>query len=57
MIGQYTLTELLQMPGKRVFNNGATLCKRWNGYTLNYCCIESDGTWTNYDCKTTECHS
>jgi hypothetical protein len=56
MIGQYTTDELVSMEGiissVEDFHNG--LVKRLVGVTMNYYRQESDGSWTNYHCRTVE---
>lgn len=53
MIGQYTLDELLEkghfVSSSKQQKEG--LIVRRVGATTNYYCRESDGSWTNYDCK------
>ena len=55
MIGQYTLEEVLEMKGtfsslKRMVKHGIIV--RLHRLTRNFYREESDGSWTNYDCKT-----
>jgi len=54
MIGQYTYDELIEkghiVSSIEQYHIG--LIVRHVGSTYNYYHIESDGTWTNYKCRT-----
>lgn len=58
MIGQYELEDLLHnipgtiISGVKELIDGEITIKLGN--TINYYKREYDGSWTNYDCKTTE---
>ena len=54
MIGQYTNEELTAMRGiiSSVNQLNAGYIVRKIGSTVNYYRRESDGSWTNVDCKT-----
>lgn len=52
MIGQYTEAEMLSMSGLHMDKFQEGLILRVIGSTYNYYRKESDGSWTNYNCKT-----
>ena len=54
MIGQYTHKEMVSMKGivSSVYQLEQGLIVRKRGHTYNYYRKESDGSWTNYDCRT-----
>ena len=54
MIGQYTYEELVNMGNivSDINNLNKGLIVRHVGSTYNYYHVESDGTWTNYNCRT-----
>lgn len=55
MIGQYTEVEFFEKydraPSKGINLSDGVAWIRISA-TTNYYCRESDGSWTNYDCKT-----
>lgn len=53
MIGQYTEEEMFEMTSIHdTIDLKRGLILRVRGNTHNYYQRESDGSWTNYDCKT-----
>jgi len=56
MQGQYTLEEIITMPGRtHLTSDGAGdiyKARRKSGHTVNYYHKCYDGSWLNYDCKT-----
>lgn len=58
MKGQYTDSEFTQMLKKAgamrsdMDYTSKTAWIQFGKYTINYYLQESDGSWTNYDCKT-----
>ena len=55
MIGQYTEDEIKKMriiSTVKQYQHGKCIAE-YGKHTLNYYCKECDGSWTNYNCKTT----
>lgn len=50
--GMYTQEELFSMKGTITFNRRFDHAIRRLRNTVNYYYKHSDGSWTNYDCKT-----
>ena len=54
MKGMYTDQEFRRMYERATAKGNYTTGRAWtkNGHTINYYHQHTDGSWTNYDCKT-----